>query len=108
MKKSNKWHSSSTYPTTSISMKTTVTLDTNQYELIVNLLSDHYSLISNEWRSNESIQNAYKAIIAMRIPLAEKAWKEYCKSYPDPEWRAYPTKEDFFRDQFTIYPEDLK
>jgi hypothetical protein len=80
-----------------------------QYKLVNRLLSEHYDQITTAWevRDDDKIRRAYGAVIAMRVPLAEEAWKEYSQSHNDPLWRYYETKEEFFKDQYTIYPEDL-
>lgn len=80
-----------------------------QFDLVKQLLSKHYNEIADSWVPEDPKERkiAYGAIIAMRIPVAEKAWEEYCKQFPHAEWRAYSDKEEFFKDQFTIYPHDL-
>jgi len=80
-----------------------------QFDLVKQLLNKHYNEIADSWVpvDPEPRKIAYGVIISMRIPTAEKAWEEYCERYPHAEWRAYSDKEEFFKDQFTIYPHDL-
>lgn len=87
-----------------------VSFTQEQFNLVRDLLHKHYDKISTDWApsNDDAVMSTYSAIIAMRIPIAEKAWKEYCQQHPDPDWRVYSTKEEFFKDQYTIYPEDLK
>lgn len=86
-----------------------VTFTDEQYQLVKGLIGEYYDRISQSWTPTDPVKNriGYGAVIAMRIPMAEKAWEEYCEKYPDPDWRAYPSKEEFFKDQFTIYPSDM-
>jgi hypothetical protein len=87
-----------------------VSFSTDQYKLVQSLLQKHYDQVTTDWNVSDYDQkatNAYRALIALRVPLAEEAWKEYTQNHPDPEWRFYDTKEEFFKDQYTIYPEDL-
>lgn len=86
-----------------------VSFTEEQYELVNKLLSKHYNEIADSWVpvDPEPRKVAYGAIISMRIPKAEKAWEQYCSRNPDPNWRAYPDKVEFFKDQYTIYPSDL-
>jgi hypothetical protein len=86
-----------------------VSFTKEQFRLVRDLLHKHYDHITTDWEETDYKETrvAYGAVIAMRTPVAQKAWEEYCKKYPDPEWRAYPTREGFFEDQYTIYPEDL-
>lgn len=94
----------------------TVKLTDNQFNLLQDLIWKHYDLITDGyWNQENDVEkakelqsNAYKTMIALRLSKANKAWKEYIHKYPDAEWRAYPTKEEFLKDQYTIYPEDLK
>lgn len=87
-----------------------VSFTNEQFDLVRHLLNKHYEDINDAWApiNQEALKISYGAIIAMRIALAEKAWKEYRKNHPDPDWSFYSTKEEFFKDQFTIYPSDLK
>jgi hypothetical protein len=86
-----------------------VSFTKEQFRLVRDLLHKHYDQISTDWVpvDFEANEVAYSAVIAMRIPVAEKAWEEYCEKNPDSEWRAYSDKEEFFKDQYTIYPSDL-
>lgn len=86
-----------------------VSFTQEQFNLIRDLLSKHYNHITTDWKEtdHDATKIAYGAIIAMRIPVAQRAWEEYCQMHPDSEWRAYSTREEFFKDQYTIYPEDL-
>lgn len=86
-----------------------VSFSKEQFQLVRDLLHEHYNHISTDYApsDNKAISTAYKALIAMRVPVAQQSWEEYCEMHPDAEWRAYPTREEFFKDQFTIYPEDL-
>jgi len=86
-----------------------VSFTEEQFNLVRNLLSKHYDEIATQWVpvDREASYLAYKAMIAMRVPMAEKAWEEYCEMNPDLDWSFYSSKEEFFKDQFTIYPEDL-
>ena len=83
-----------------------VSFTEEQFKLVRHLLQEHYDEIASDWANNDT-SIAYGAMVALRIPMAQKAWEEYCETYPDVEWRAYPTREEFFEDQFTIYPSDL-
>ena len=85
-------------------MKVSFTED--QFNLVRRLLQEHYNEITSDWANNDT-RVAYSAMVALRVPMAQKAWKEYCEQYPDAEWRAYPTREEFFEDQFTLYSSDL-
>lgn len=80
-----------------------------QYKLVKRLLDQHYEHISTDWNVHDpnQISRTYGAIIAMRVPLAEAAWEEYIQRHQDPLWRSYESKEEFFKDQYTIYPGDL-
>lgn len=88
----------------------TVKFTEEQYELVSKLLSKHYDEVGSRYCNDgdDDMRNAYGAIISMRLPKAEAGWKEYVKTYPDADWRAYSTKEEYFQDVYTIYPSDLK
>lgn len=94
----------------------TVQLTSEQHQLITDLLHQHYNTVSDGYWNHElgpeytrkAQSTTYKSIIALRLSEANKAWKEYTKQYPDKEWRAYSSKQEFLKDQFTIYPSDLK
>ena len=86
-----------------------VSFTKEQFSLVRDLLQMHYDQITTDWKEHDydATKIAYGAVIAMRVPFAQKAWEEYCEQHPDAEWRMYPTREEFFKDQYTIYPEDL-
>lgn len=88
----------------------TVKFTEDQFKLVSRIIFDHYHAMSDSYQNcSETDTNvAYGAIISMRLPEAEQSWKEYQQKYPDPDWRAYTDKEQFFKDLFCIYPSDMK
>jgi len=85
----------------------TVHLTREEYQLVSKLVFAHYDQLHLK-RSDESEKNlTYGAIISLRLAEAEQAWEEYQSIYPE-GFRMYETREEFLKDQYTIYPEDLE
>jgi hypothetical protein len=85
----------------------TVHFTQDEYQLMSRLLFAHYDQLHLKKIDKNQTELAYGAIISMRLAEAEKAWEEYQSIYPA-HFRMYETREEFLKDQYTIYPEDLE
>lgn len=91
--------------------KINVRFSEREYELVKSLLDDHYEMVSqrhydNRYHEKDDISTAYRAIMSLRRPLAEKSWVKYLEDNPDPEWRTYLTRKEYLEQAWYIYPGD--